>query len=69
MLERMQNPVDALELIVRLQSFALGENAAAMSDGEVAAAVALLDRVMPSQIEIMLAATEDRHISVRVTPG
>jgi hypothetical protein len=56
-------------LIGRLQAVALGDAPGSLTDAEVAAAVALLDRVMPSQVEIMLTATEDSHISVRVTPG
>jgi hypothetical protein len=59
---------DTEALIRRLQAFALGDAPGSLTDAEVAAGLALLDRVMPSQVEIILTTTEDRHISARVTP-
>jgi hypothetical protein len=46
--------IDSLELIVRLQSFALGNDPDAMSDAQVDAALGLLDRVLPNRNEIEL---------------
>jgi hypothetical protein len=43
-----------------LQSFALGSDPAAMSDGQVAAALGLLDRVMPARIEVLVSESEGR---------
>jgi hypothetical protein len=50
----MQNPggIDACELIVRLQAFALGDDPDAMSDAQIEAALGLLGKAVPDLIEI-----------------
>jgi hypothetical protein len=66
----MQIPsgIDVPELLARLQAFALGNDPAGMSDAQVAAALGLLDRVMPARIEASVSTSEGRGVSVKVTP-
>jgi hypothetical protein len=56
--------VDTASLIHKLQTFALGEDGDAMSDNQVAAAVALLDRVLPDLHHVDLTMPADRPFSM-----
>jgi hypothetical protein len=64
--------IDAASLIDKLQDFALGDDGTAMSDDQVAVAVALLNRVLPDLHHIELTMPVDTPISKKshlVTPG
>jgi hypothetical protein len=66
MLNLMQNPIDALELIVKLQSFALGDNPGAMSDAQVAAGLGLLNKILPDQAELRIIGHESSPVGTRL---
>ena len=55
-------------LIDRLQGFALGDDGNAMSDSQIVAALALLDRALPDLHRIELTITDGQPISVAVVP-
>jgi hypothetical protein len=58
--------IRADQLIDRLQRFALGSDGNAMSDSQVAAAMALLDRVLPNVHRIELHAADGQPILLTV---
>lgn len=66
MLGRMSPAIDACELVVRLQTFALGDDQDVMSDAQVTAALGLLDRVMPTLIQVQLNRAKSAATATRV---
>jgi hypothetical protein len=54
------------QLVERLRSFALGDDAKAMTYSQITAALALLDRVLPDLHRIELTTSADQPISVTI---
>jgi hypothetical protein len=59
--------IDTAALIHNLQAFVLGSDGDAMSEQQVAAAIALLDRVLPDLHHIELITSDGSPISVAMS--
>jgi hypothetical protein len=63
----MTGDIDTAALIHKLQAFALGSDGSAMSEEQVAAASALLNRVLPDLHHIDLRTADGQPILVELT--